>query len=72
MTKCPWCGSSAQLKVMKTDFEEDGWTIEVTHTYRCGCGQWFTGKSWHHCQECYEVIDILPNQDGNKAYAAAR
>lgn len=62
MTRCPNCGSSAQLKILATDYIEDGWTIEAIHYYICGCGQTFTGTSYHHCQECYEVVKPIPNK----------
>ena len=53
MCKCPNCGSSAQPRVIATEYNEDGWTIEVVRTYKCGCDQMFTGTSYFHCQECY-------------------
>lgn len=57
MIKCPKCGSSAQPKVIDTQYIEDGWTIEVVRTYKCGCGHIFTGTSYYHSQECYEIVD---------------
>ena len=38
MIKCPNCGSTAQIKWLKTDFQENGWTIIRIDTYQCGCG----------------------------------
>ena len=60
MTKCPNCGSSAQVRVTDTEYIEDGWEIEVVRTYKCGCGCGFTGTSYYHCQECYEIVEKLP------------
>lgn len=57
MTRCPNCGSSAQLKVIATKYKEAGWTIEVVRTYKCGCGQKLTGTSYYTCQECYEIVE---------------
>ena len=57
MTRCPNCGSSAQLKVIATKYNEDGWTIEVVRTYKCGCGQKFTGTSYYTGKECYEIVE---------------
>lgn len=57
MAKCPWCGSTAQPKVIKEEYHEDGWTIKVIRTYKCGCGTYFTGTSWYHCTDCYEEIE---------------
>ena len=38
MIKCPNCGSSAQVRILETDYHEDGWTITRVDAYRCGCG----------------------------------
>ena len=62
MFKCPNCGSSAQPKVMMTEYNEDGWMIEVVRTYQCRCGQRFTGTSFYTCQECYEIIEKIENR----------
>ena len=55
MIKCVNCGSSAQLRVVKTDYNEDGWTISVVRHYECGCGAHFTGESWYQ-SEGFEVL----------------
>lgn len=55
--KCPVCGSTAQPKLMTTEYNENGWTIEVVRYYICGCGATFTGKSYHHCQEACEIVE---------------
>lgn len=57
MTRCPNCGSSVQSKIMETKYNEDGWIIEVVRTYKCKCGQVFTGTSFYTCQECYEIVE---------------
>lgn len=60
MTRCPNCGSSAQLRVTETEYIENGWEIEAVRTYKCGCGCGFTGTAYYHCQECYEIVEQLP------------
>lgn len=62
MTRCPNCGSAAQPKVIATEYNEDGWTIEVIRTYQCGCGCGFTGTSYYHTQEGYEIVEELPKK----------
>mgnify|MGYP003296144769 CR=1 FL=1 len=62
MVKCPTCGSSAQPKLVATEYNEDGWTIEVVRHYTCGCGATFTGKSYYHCQEAYEIVEPYPRK----------
>ena len=59
--KCLNCGSTAQLSVMETDFQEDGWTVERTVTYRCGCGKWFTTTTFY---EATSQEEINPNDMG--------
>ena len=59
MIKCPNCGSSAQVKILTTQYMEDGWTIEVKRIYICGCGETFIGESYYHCQEAYEIIEPI-------------
>lgn len=62
MPKCPNCGSSAQVRLSASTYEEDGWTIKATHYYTCGCGCTFTGTSYYHCQEAYEIIEEIPKK----------
>ena len=57
MIKCPNCGST-HFSVMETDFQEDGWTVERTVTYRCGCGKWFTTTTFY---EATSQEEINPN-----------
>ena len=54
--RCPNCGSSAQPKVLFTEYNENGWEIETVRHYKCGCGTQFVGKSYYTCHECYEII----------------
>ena len=60
--KCPNCGSTSQPKIQETEYKEDGWDIEVIRTYKCGCGCWFTGTAFYQCQDCYELIEELPEK----------
>ena len=47
MVKCPNCGSTAQPKLQKIEEQEIScYTIEVTRTYKCGCGEVFTTKEY--------------------------
>ena len=62
MVRCPWCGSTAQVEVVSTEYIENGWDIEVVRTYRCGCGQMFTGTSYYTCPDAYEVVEPLPKR----------
>lgn len=55
MVRCPNCGSTAQIKLIDTKYNEDGWTIEVVRTYHCGCGETFTAKSWYHSDSTEEL-----------------
>lgn len=48
MNKCPNCGSTAQMKLQRTEYIEDGWTIEVVRYYTCGCGETLKGVSYYH------------------------
>lgn len=41
MIKCPNCGSSAQVKVIKVEFKEDSRGPIRYITYECGCGHIF-------------------------------
>lgn len=37
MIKCPNCGSTAQPKLIQTQWIENGWEVERVRTYKCGC-----------------------------------
>ena len=41
MIKCPHCGSTAQIRVIETEYEEDGELIKTYRAYKCGCGHLF-------------------------------
>lgn len=56
MIKCPNCGSTAQIKLLKTNYQEDGWTIIRTDTYWCGCCCQFDVSARFE-SDGYEVID---------------
>lgn len=58
--RCPNCGSSAQPKVVSTEYNEDGWDIEVVRHYVCGCGEKFIGISCYRCED-YETIQSERN-----------
>lgn len=51
MIKCPYCGSTAQVK------QESG------NTYSCGCGCWFTIIKVENQEE---QKDVCPNCKNNK------
>lgn len=55
--KCPNCDSTTQSKVITTEYNENGLTIEVVRYYICTCGATFIGKSYYHCQEDYEIVE---------------
>ena len=42
--KCPWCGSSAQTKLMNTHESEFKGHIDIIQRYECGCGCVFDRK----------------------------
>ena len=47
MTRCPNCGSTAQVRLQKTEEQElNCYTVEVTRTYKCGCGKVFIAKEY--------------------------
>ncbi len=57
MPKCPYCGSTAQVQEIETNYIEDGWKNTVYRNYECGCGCRFYGVSVFHCQDQYEFIE---------------
>lgn len=59
MIKCPNCGSSAQLKVVHTEYEENGRDVKVTHFYVCGCGETAIGSNWYYSTS-EEVVAHCP------------
>lgn len=62
MVKCPNCGSTAQTKLLFTEYNEDKLGIELVRTYICGCGCTYTGTSYYQFQECDEVIEVIPRK----------
>ena len=59
LIKCPNCGSTAQVKILNTEYHEDGPTIRVVRIYKCGCGQMFATTSHYHWIED-ETITNFP------------
>ena len=53
MIKCAHCGSSAQLKPIHTQWEEDGWSVDKITIYQCGCGH-HTQTRTHYESTTYE------------------
>ena len=60
MARCPKCGSSAQPKLLTTEYNEDGWDIEVVRYYICGCGETAIGRSYYKCDDAHEFITHYP------------
>ena len=56
MIKCPNCGSSAQVKVIDVEFEEDPCGAIRYKTYECGCGRLFTTRTYYE-ESSNEIID---------------
>ena len=52
MTKCPYCGSTAQFEECDTEYHEDGEVIIVERLYRCGCGR------YTHTLQTYKAVDV--------------
>jgi hypothetical protein len=51
MTRCPNCGSTAQIRLQKIEEQEmNCYTIEVIRTYKCGCGQVFIAKEYKNAE----------------------
>lgn len=44
MIKCPWCGSSAQVKLITTHESGVKEHAYITQRYECGCGCVFDRK----------------------------
>ena len=56
MIKCPYCGSTAQVKLLRTDYQENGWTITRVDAYQCGCGCQFEASAVFE-SDGYETIE---------------
>ena len=65
MVKCPNCGSTAQVKYLKSTFEEDGDSICAIRKYKCGCGETFkTAKLYVPSELDHEdIIDSWRNKE---------
>ena len=62
MVKCPNCGSSAQPKVVATEYNENNRIIKIVRTYKCGCGQIFTDTNYHIHLGCCEIAEEIKNR----------
>ena len=56
MIKCPNCGSTAQVKVIDVEFEEDLCGVIRYKTYKCGCGRIFLTRTYYN-ESSNEIID---------------
>ena len=56
MIKCPNCGSTAQVKVIDVEFEEDPCGAIRYKTYKCGCGRIFLTRTYYN-ESSNEIID---------------
>ena len=56
MIKCPNCGSTAQVKVIDVEFEDDPCGAIRYKTYKCGCGRIFTTCTYYE-ESSNEIID---------------
>ena len=56
MIKCPNCGSTAQVKLIYVEFEEDPCGAIRYKTYKCGCGRLFTTRTYYEASS-NEMVD---------------
>jgi transposase-like protein len=56
MIKCPNCGSTAQVKVIEVEFEDDPFDVIRYKTYKCGCGRIFFTRTYYKAST-NEIID---------------
>lgn len=56
MVKCPNCGSTAQVKVIDVEFEEDPCGAIRYKTYKCGCGRIFLTRTYYN-ESSNEIVD---------------
>ena len=56
MIKCPNCGSTAQVKVIDVEFEDDPFGIIRYKDYKCGCGHIFTTRTYYKASS-NEMVD---------------
>ena len=57
--KCPNCGSTAQISVVDTEFEEQGNHIVKYTTYYCGCKHLFLTSAVYEQQGEERVEDFI-------------
>lgn len=57
MIKCPNCGSSAQVKVIDVEFEDDHFGVIRYKTYKCGCGRIFLTRTYYKASSNEIVAD---------------
>ena len=57
MIKCPNCGSTAQIRVIHSNFIEDGCEIEKVSTYKCGCGCLFMTSTLYEAIGSEEILN---------------
>jgi hypothetical protein len=50
------------MKVQRTEYIEDGWTIKVIRYYTCGCGETSIGTSYYH-SDGDELITPYPRHN---------
>ena len=55
MIKCPYCGSTAQVKLQSIDHMESSKGICAIRYYKCGCGKYFDSTQWY-----------IPDENGEK------
>lgn len=57
MIRCPNCGSTAQVKVEYTHYDENGDVITVTRDCGCGCGARFINREWYYSDGLSEICE---------------
>ena len=56
MIKCPNCGSTAQVKTIDVEFEDDHFGVIRYKTYKCGCGRIFLTRTYYQASS-NEIVD---------------
>lgn len=57
MIKCPNCGSTTQIELLSTKYEENDNMVIVSRLYHCKCDKAFSTT------QCYEAIDEEEKDD---------
>lgn len=52
MIKCIYCGSSAQLKPIHTQWKENDGSVDKIIIYQCGCGHHTQTRTCYKCTTC--------------------